>query len=112
MSIDPVVRHRASTWHVRCLIYVQAAAALVTASWDIVYVARLHGLVDWGRSPKNWGDLEELSVGAFFVGLVLPFFVILAARRSGLRGRSFWVAVATSLALTAFQFFAIFPAVQ
>jgi hypothetical protein len=95
---------------VRPLIYAQAFCALLTAAGEFDTAARMRGWIDWdARTPLR--DLEGLGYLAFFSAFVFPLLVLLAAG-PGPRGKAFRRAMLATLALTAFQFFAILPAVQ
>jgi hypothetical protein len=96
---------------VRILVYTYAIFALLSASWDLNYVARLRGLLDWRNSYGL--AFESLSVVGFWGGiLVFPVAISLAANWAGLESAEWRWAVASMLALLVFQLFAILPLVQ
>ncbi|GAC1466823.1 MAG: hypothetical protein NVSMB9_07770 [Isosphaeraceae bacterium] len=98
------------TVYVRSLIYAHALAALLTAAWDIGYVAWRDGL--FAEFPLTSGLLETISGWAFFTWFLFPLAILFSARRSGLSGREFRRAALATLVLSGFQFFAILPMVQ
>ena len=97
---------------VRILIYIQLLAALLTASWNFAYVAWFHGVADL----RAWyGILEFVSITAFYTGLTLPPLILVVATWRWVKGTAHGVtlvAVVSTLAITAFQFWAILPMVQ
>jgi hypothetical protein len=94
---------------VRLLIYVQLLAALLTASWDLAYVAWFHGMADL----RTWfGILEFVSITTFLVSFLFPVLTFVVGSWAGLKGNAFRWVIFTTFAITIFQFWTILPMCQ